>query len=601
VFCRSQRRLNPKQAKSKNVLVLFSSSAPDNAQFLDVIEPAIRAHVSEPITFYIADLIINVGQWGDYQESQAEVFRHTYANVKLDLVIPVDPPAALFAVQYRDRGFPGVPIVFTQIGTREFGERTWPTGVTGLTVPVGVGETIDLALRLHPDTKNVAVLPGQDVFWTAVAHAEMLRRQDRVKEIQLLGPPTPELLAQALALPPHTVVLFHNSPGLAHAAFGGWDLLAGITQRWPTYSAWPAYCLNHRCIGGAYPDRQEEDARTADIAARVLNGERPENIPVTHDSNLQIRVDWRELQRWHIPESALTPGSVVLYRPPTLWEQYRRYAIAVMVVISALLLLIAWLLWERARKRKAEALLRESEKRFRVMAESTPSLVWMCDGQGKITYLNERRLTFTGPAPNAGYGDSWMEYVHPDDRRNVQDVVSQALKDRRAFSHEYRLRRDDGVYRWMFDVASPRLNGDGSFAGFIGSAIDVTDQKVAQQALEKVSGQLIEAQENERRRIARDLHDDICQRLALLSMELDQANRGVNESADVTKHRLKEIREHCSEIAGDVQSLSHELHSSRLDYLGIVAQFVDSVTNSRSSMTWPLNSETGMCRRRRSS
>jgi PAS domain S-box-containing protein len=76
-----------------------------------------------------------------------------------------------------------------------------------------------------------------------------------------------------------------------------------------------------------------------------------------------------------------------------------------------------------------------------------------------------------------------MEYVHPDDRRNVQDVVSQALRDRRAFSNEYRLRRSDGVYRWMFDVASPRLNGDGSSAGFIGSAIDVTDQKAAQQAL----------------------------------------------------------------------------------------------------------------------
>ena len=87
----------------------------------------------------------------------------------------------------------------------------------------------------------------------------------------------------------------------------------------------------------------------------------------------------------------------------------------------------------------------------------------------------------------------------------------------------------------MFDVASPRVNGDGSFAGFIGSAIDVTDQKMAQQALEKVSGQLIEAQEKERRRIARELHDDICQRLALLSMELDQANRSVNESADRTK------------------------------------------------------------------
>jgi signal transduction histidine kinase len=125
------------------------------------------------------------------------------------------------------------------------------------------------------------------------------------------------------------------------------------------------------------------------------------------------------------------------------------------------------------------------------------------------------------------------------------------------------------VYRWMLDVASPRVNGDGSFAGFIGSAIDVTDQKVAQQALEKVSGQLIEAQEKERRRIARDLHDDICQRLALLSMELEQANR---DSMSSSSHgSLEEIRKHCSDIATHVHLLSHQLHSSKLDYLGVVA------------------------------
>ena len=91
----------------------------------------------------------------------------------------------------------------------------------------------------------------------------------------------------------------------------------------------------------------------------------------------------------------------------------------------------------------------------------------------------------------------------------------------------------------MFDVASPRVNGDGSFGGFIGSAIDVTDQKLAQQALEKVSGQLIEAQEKERSRIARDLHDDICQRLALLSMEIQQANRSSNESPGLRKRAWK--------------------------------------------------------------
>src|SRR6202043_2550351 len=106
----------------------------------------------------------------------------------------------------------------------------------------------------------------------------------------------------------------------------------------------------------------------------------------------------------------------------------------------------------------------------------------------------------------------------------------------------------------------PRINGDGTFAGFIGSGIDGTDQKLAQQALEKVSGQLIEAQEKERSRIARDLHDDICQRLALLSMELDQANRGANGPQEATKKNLQDIRKHCSEIARDVQSLSHQLH-----------------------------------------
>jgi signal transduction histidine kinase len=121
----------------------------------------------------------------------------------------------------------------------------------------------------------------------------------------------------------------------------------------------------------------------------------------------------------------------------------------------------------------------------------------------------------------------------------------------------------------MFDVASPRVNGDGAFAGFIGSAIDVTDQKLAQEALQQVSGRLIDAQEKERSRIARDLHDDICQRLALLSMELEQANR--NGAPPSTKQRLKEMRDHCSDIAADVQSLSHQLHSSKLDYLGIVA------------------------------
>jgi PAS domain-containing protein len=138
------------------------------------------------------------------------------------------------------------------------------------------------------------------------------------------------------------------------------------------------------------------------LAERVFSGERPENIPVVHGSADQIRVDWRQLRRWNIPESALPSGSEVLYREPTFWQQYRKYIVAAIGVIVAQSLWIAGLLWQRARKRKAEAAVRESDKRFQVMADSTALLIWMCDQDGKITYLNHRRVEFTGSDRRAG-------------------------------------------------------------------------------------------------------------------------------------------------------------------------------------------------------
>jgi PAS domain S-box-containing protein len=464
-----------------------------------------------------------------------------------------------------------VPIVFTELSTSELKRLKILPGLTGMTCSVGLRDTIDLALRLHPDANAVVLIEAKTGFWWSAAHAELLRHQDKVREIDIIGPPSTEMLTRIAALPPQTVVLWQlPSQSSTEPAVGVSDVLAAVVQRMPTYSAWARPCLNSGCIGGAYRDWRKQTREIGEIAARVLNGERPEDIPVVDDASFHVEVDWRALRRWHIPESALPPGSVLLYREPTFWERDRNYILAAIVLIVAQALLIIGLLWQRARKRKAEAVLRESEKRFRVMADTIPSLVWMCDAQGKITYLNERRIAFTGPDPKAGYGNTWAAYVHPDDLKIVSDTVSEALKSHQPFSREYRLRRGDGAYRWIFDVASPRVNGDGSFGGFIGSAIDTTDQKLAQQALEKVSGQLIEAQEKERSRIARDLHDDICQRLALLSMELAQTNRSSSGSSETLKKSLADIQKHCSEIAGDVQSLSHQLHSSKLDYLGIV-------------------------------
>ena len=561
------------QPNAKKVLVL--SGGPGHSASIDLMESTLRSRVPWPVKFSAAaELEDPPFDRRPYLDKLAEALRDSFGDQKPDLVIAVMDPALRFALQYRDKMFPNVPIVFMSISSPQASRTSfhWP-GVTGVVSAVGVRETIDLALRLHPDTNAVAVItnvsPTEDDYFAA-AHAELIRHHERVKEIDIIGPPGSELLQRIAALPSHTVVLSqlwpHDSDDVAV-----YSAVSAAATRLPTYCIFTGLCLNHGGIGGVYTDPTNDAVISGELAARVLSGDRPDDVPLAQNSNLKVEVDWRQLRRWHIPESALPAGSVILYRPPSFWDSYRRYVIAVMVTIGLLLLLIAGLLWERARKRKAEARLRESEKRFRVMADTTPSLVWMCDTKGEVTYLNDRWTAFTGEDRNAGYGGSWSKYVHPDDLRNVSDTLSHALKDRKAFSTECRLRRSDGVYRWTLNVASPRVNGDGSFAGLIGSAVDTTDQKLAQQSLEKVSGQLIEAQEKERSRIARDLHDDICQRLALLSMEIEQANRVSNISPTGIKGGLDEIRRHCSEIAGDVQSLSHQLHSSKLDYLGIAA------------------------------
>jgi len=476
-------------------------------------------------------------------------------------------------VEYRDKIFPGVPIVFKGVGAGDLeNQKIWP-GVTGVATPWGFRETIDLMLRLQPDTETIAVVAG-DTHWdkqfVAVAHSELLHHQDKVKQIDLVGPPNHQLFDRVAALPPHTVVLFQAYPQFtSQPEFGTWDLVAAVSQRLPTYSVFPRLCVDG-CIGGAYEDNTKEDLWTAEIAARVLLGERPDNIPVEYATDLQVRVDWRALHRWQIPESALPLGSVVLNREPTLWEHYRKYIFVAMAVIAIQLLLIFGLLWQRVRKQRLLSVLRESEKRFRVMANTTPSLIWMCDQEGKLIYLNERLLAFTGTDPKAGHGELWSAYVHPDDLKTVSDGRSRALKSHESFADEYRLRRDDGVYRWIFDVASPRLNGDGSFAGFIGSGVDVTDQKMAREALEQVSGQLIAAQEKERSHLARELHDDICQRLALLSIRIEKVTQDWTSGQTPVGDQLKQIWQQCSTLTTDVQALSHELHPSMLDNLGLV-------------------------------
>jgi PAS domain S-box-containing protein len=222
-------------------------------------------------------------------------------------------------------------------------------------------------------------------------------------------------------------------------------------------------------------------------------------------------------------------------------------------------------------RKRAEDGLRESEERFRLVANTAPVLIWMSGADKLCTYFNKPWLDFTGRPLSDELGNGWAEGVHSEDMQRCLDIYADAFDLRQDFKMEYRLRRYDGEYRWILDIGVPRFNPDRSFAGYIGSCMDVTERKLAEEALSSVSFKLIEAQEQERTRIARDLHDDINQRLALLAIELERVKIDIPESNVDILIRMEELRKHTSEIASDIQALSHQLHSPRLEYLGIVA------------------------------
>jgi PAS domain S-box-containing protein len=479
--------------------------------------------------------------------------------------------------------------VFSYVHSGRLQYQKLPPDVTGITFAVDVRGSLELAFRFNPDTKNIALVTGTTEFeryWLRVFHEEFAPFRDKANIIDLVGLPTDQLMTQVSKLPPHTVVFIQMTQQFAEQpVIDVFDVMTLISQRVPTYCIYASYCVDHGGIGGSYPDLTAVIANTADLVARILSGENAGNIPVVNDSRSHAEVDWRQLRHWNIPESALPAGSVVLFREPTPWERYRKLFLGGIAVFVVQALLIVGLLKQRANKtvverslvasnaelKKSEAVLRESEERFRRVADTAPVLIWMSGTDKLFYFFNQGWLNFTGRSMEDELGEGWISRMHPEDVQRCSGIYSASFDARTEFEMEYRLRRFDGEYRWLVEYGVPRFESDGTFCGYIGTCVDITERKLSEESLHGLSGRLIRAQEEERARIARELHDDFSQRMALQGIGLGQLWKRLPESEVEERARVWKMMKNSQDITADIHSLSHQLHSSKLEHVGLVA------------------------------
>jgi PAS domain S-box-containing protein len=230
------------------------------------------------------------------------------------------------------------------------------------------------------------------------------------------------------------------------------------------------------------------------------------------------------------------------------------------------------MLWrDVTERREAETAARLNERRLRLMLDAVPAMIWLAEVSRRGVYFNRAWMNFTGRTIAEELDTGWMAAVHPDDAPQCISVYNRAFDAKESFSLEYRLRRRDGQYRWILETGLPWTNDDGVFVGFIGSAIDITERRRAEDLARELSGRLIIAQEEERRRIAREVHDDFGQRLALLAIELEQLSMSWPRRREELAERSNHIARAAAELSSDLHRLSHRLHPVKLEALGLVA------------------------------
>lgn len=511
-------------------------------------------------------------------EEQQEIrdsFIRKYRERRPDLIIAFGPSSLRFMTDIHEKSFPGVPIVFGGTSPEEVDNPKLDSHFTGVWQSWKPEKTLELALRLKPDTKNVFVVGGTSSFdrHLEVIFKEHLREYEKKLNLfYLVDLDMPGLLDRVGHLPNQSIILYthlgQDGKGTKYIGASQSGPMVVAAANAPVFSP-SDVDLGYGAVGGDLESFEKEGNIVGGVALRVLGGEKPQEIPMEKGANVYM-IDWRAMKRWGLNEGNLPPGSVVLNREPSLWQQNRRYMIPGVIILLAQTFAILALLWQRSQRRKTEAELKRSENKFSKSFRQSPLAViitrlrdsYLLDVSESFEQLTgwQREEVIHKMAPEF---DLWMNA----ERR--AEFVNKVQAQGRVSNLEVLIRRKDGQTRTML-LSAELIEMDGERCA-LSVVADITERKLVEDALSNVGRKLIEAHEEERRWVARELHDDLNQRLALLAVNLDVLNRELPPSASNAIVHTAEIKHQIRELGMDVQALSHRLHSSKLEYLGLSA------------------------------
>ncbi len=212
---------------------------------------------------------------------------------------------------------------------------------------------------------------------------------------------------------------------------------------------------------------------------------------------------------------------------------------------------------------------KRAEREWQALTDAIPQQIWSGAPDGTLDYCNERWRSYTGLELKDLQGDRWQIMLHPEDRDRVLKAWQESVVNGTPYEQEERHRRADGTYRWFLARGVPLRNAEGRIVRWYGTNTDIEDRKEAEEELRRVSGQLFRAQEEERRRIARDLHDSTAQHLVLLSAALERLQNSARAQSLKFRRVFSEAQELAALTLREVRTLSYLLYPPMLDEAGL--------------------------------